>query len=181
MSNDLICPECGGVIGGDSSDRGHACTCFANQATARVEVEVKPPEEPGSSGDTFVDKPAAPAKACCQCGKDVTGKKRFHDSRGYWCEECHKADKAAHAPKGVKCAGCGRVVAEAGLFDYDGERICGSCRSERQREARERRRLSPVKTSAHHEMDKRRLLWLLAIVAVLVLIIILRQLKLIGS
>lgn len=179
MSSDLICPECGGIIGGDSSDRGRACTCFTNQPAASDELKV--PEEQSSSGDTFVDQAVVPTKVCCQCGKDLTGQKRLRDNRGYWCYECHIADKAAGAPQGVKCADCGRVVAEAALYDYEGARICGSCRSHRKERVKERRRLGPVRTHAYHELDKRRLFWLLGIVAVLVLIIILRQLKLIGG
>ncbi len=180
MSSDLICPECGGVIGGDSSDRGRACTCFTNQPTAGGEL--KAPEEQTSSGDTFVDKAVVvPTKVCCQCGKDLAGKKRLRDSRGYWCYECHKADKAANSPQGVKCPDCGRIVAEAALHDYEGVQICGSCRSHRKQQAREQRRLSPVKTYAHQALDKKRLFWLLGIVVVLALIIILRQLKLIGG
>ncbi len=104
----------------------------------------------------------------------------LRDSRGYWCPECHKIDKAAHAPKGVKCADCGRIVNEAALHDYEGRRICGSCRSELKKLKKEQRRLSPVKTNAYQQQDKRTLLGLLAVFAVLLAIIILRQLKLIG-
>ena len=143
MSNDLICPECGGIIGGDSSDRGRACTCFANQPPASDEL--KAPEEQSASGDTFVDKAVVPAKVCCKCGKDLAGKKRLRDSRGYWCYKCHKADKAATAPQGVKCADCGRVVPEAGLYEYEDKRICGSCRSRRKEEAKEHAASAPLR------------------------------------
>ncbi|MGD0542176.1 MAG: hypothetical protein ABSB33_11710 [Tepidisphaeraceae bacterium] len=176
MSSELICPECGGVLGSESSEQGHPCTCFTNKSTGNTDFGA----DGQSSGDTFVEKAVVAAKVCCQCGKDLTGKKRLRDSRGYWCPECHKIDKAAHAPKGVKCADCGRIVNEAGLHDYEGRRICGSCRSELKKLKKEQRRLSPVKTNAYQQQDKRALLGLLAVFAVLLAIIILRQLKLIG-
>jgi hypothetical protein len=175
MSLELICPECGGVIGGDSTSPDRACTCFKNRSAGSADSGA----DQQSSSDTFVEKAAV--KVCCQCGKELAGKKRLRDSRGYWCYACHKADKTANAPKGVKCADCSRVVNETALTNYEGMRICGPCRSIRKQQAKENRRLSPVKTDAYHQLDKRRLLWLLGVVALLVLIIILRQLKLIGA
>jgi hypothetical protein len=175
MSADLICPDCGGILGGDDSE-GSPCTCFSSKSTLSPELAA----EEHSSGDTFVEKTAVVGKVCCQCGKDLSGKKRLRDSRGYWCPECAKADKAANAPKGTKCADCGRVVNEAALTEYEGLKICGPCRIQRKQLEKEQRRLSPVKTNAYQEMDKRKLLGLLAVFGVLVLIIILRQFKLIG-
>ena len=175
MSTELICPECGGVIGGDPADTGRACTCWANKSPNG--------ELPGqdSSGDTVIERQEVPKpKVCCQCGTDLTGKKRFRDSRGYWCYACHIQDKEANKPKGERCADCGRVVAEAALSEFEGRRICGACRAERKDLARERRRLSPVKTGAHDKLAKQRLYWLLAILALLVVIIILQKLKIIG-
>jgi hypothetical protein len=135
-----------------------------------------------SSGDTFVEKQEAPkAKVCCQCGKDLTGHRRLRDSRGYWCYACHKLDKEANKPKGEKCEGCSRIVAEAALADYEGKMLCSACREEIKATAREKRRLSPVKTGAHDDLAKKRLLWLVAVLVVLAVIIILRQLKIIGS
>ncbi len=177
MSADLICPECGGVIGGETSEQGRPCTCFSSKAHTTTDFSADGQQ---SSGDTFVEKAAVAVKVCCQCGKDLNGKKRLRDSRGYWCAACHKLDKAAHAPKGIKCADCGRVVPEAGLTEYEGLQICGPCRTQRKNLEKEQRRLSPVKTTAYEELNKRKLLGLLAVVGVLVIIIILRQFKLIG-
>src|ERR1700728_3402809 len=158
MSTELICPECGGVIGGDSTDPGRACSCWAKNSEFGGAENGQ-----ASSGDTFVEKPDAPkAKVCCQCGKDLTGQRRRGDSRGYWCSACHKLDKEANKPKGERCEDCGRIVAEAALAEVDGKKICGICRANQKEAAREQRRLSPVKTSAHEDLAKRRLLWLLA-------------------
>jgi hypothetical protein len=110
----------------------------------------------------------------------LTGKKRLRDSRGYWCYACHKLDKEANKPKGERCDDCGRIVAEAALSEFEGRRICGACRAERKDLARERRRFSPVKTDAHDKLAKQRVYWLFAVLAVLAVIVILRQLKIIG-
>jgi hypothetical protein len=176
MSPDLICPECGGVLGGENSEQGSPCTCFTNKSTRSTDFSA----DGQSSGDTFVEKAAVAVKVCCQCGKDLSGKKRLRDSRGYWCPACHKLDKAAHSPKGVKCADCSRTVSEAALTDYEGLRICAPCRAQRKKLEKEQRRLSPVKTDAYQQLDRRKLFGLLTVLAILLAIIILRQLKLIG-
>ena len=135
-----------------------------------------------TSGDTVIEKAAAPqAKVCCQCGKELEGKKRLRDSRGYWCYACHKLDQEANKPKGERCADCGRKVAAAALSDFEGRRICGSCRNDRKEKAVAERRRSGVSTEGHDRLTKTRLLWMCAIVAVLLAIIILRHFNIIGS
>jgi hypothetical protein len=135
-----------------------------------------------TSGDTVIDKAAAPAaKICCQCGKDLAGKKRLRDSRGYWCYACHKLDQEANKPKGEKCADCGRVVAATALGDFEGRKICGSCRNDRKEMAVAERRRSGIDTKQYDRLDKKRLIWMFAVVAVLVAIILLRHFKIIGS
>jgi hypothetical protein len=177
MSTELICPDCGGIIGSDGSDPGRACTCISNSTSATVLGT-----EPDASGDTFVEKTETPkAKVCCQCGKDLSGHRRLRDSRGYWCYACHKLDKEANKPKGTACADCGRVVPDAALSDYEGQLICGTCRERQKQEAKERRRLSPVKTTAHDVAAKKNLYVMLGVVAVLLIIILLRTFHVIGS
>jgi hypothetical protein len=191
MSTELICPDCGGVIGADGSDASRACTCFATSsaaadyapatAVAPAPIEIAPAED--ASSDTVVERveESPKAKVCCQCGKDLTGHRRLRDSRGYWCYACHKLDKEANKPKGVACAGCGRIVPEAALGDYEGQQMCGPCRAERKDLAEEQRRLSPVKTTAHDDMAKKRLLWMFAVIGVLLIIILLRTFGFIGK
>jgi hypothetical protein len=176
MPTDIICPDCGGIISADETDLRRQCTCLSEKPSS--------PDlsEPDSSGDTFVERTDAPKqKVCCQCGKDLNGHRRLRDSRGYWCYACHKLDKEAKKPKGAACGDCGRIVPEAALSDCEGTMICAACRAERRERAKERRRLSPVKTDAHDEMAKKRLYWMLAIVAVLLVIILLRTFKIIGG
>src|ERR1700722_8324529 len=106
MSSELTCPDCGGIIGGDSTDPGRACTCWSGKSKATDLVN-----EPTNSGDTVVERAAVPqAKICCQCGKDLAGHKRLRDSRGYWCFACHKLDQEANKPQGKRCSSCSRKV-----------------------------------------------------------------------
>jgi len=168
MSSQLICPDCGGVIGGTAEESGGTCTCWSNKSQ--------------TSGDTVIEKAPAPqAKICCQCGKDLSGKKRLRDSRGYWCYACHKLDQEATKPKGEKCADCGRVVPATALGDFEGRKICGACRNDRKEMAVAERKRSGVSSDSYNQLAKSRLLWMLAFVAVLLVIIILRHFNIIGS
>jgi hypothetical protein len=113
------------------------------------------------------------AKYCCQCGKDVTGHKRFRDSLGYWCYECHKADQSARRIQGERCADCGRIVPPAALSEYAGLRICQSCRTERKHLGKNSRRFDKVHESAYQAQDRKHLLIWVGLVALLLFIIIL--------
>lgn len=177
MSTDLVCPECGGIIGGSSEDPGRACTCWSDKSGSRgVSAATQ------NGGPDVIDEPAAPkAKICCQCGKELTGKKRLRDSRGYWCYACHKLDQEANKQKGERCADCGRIVSPTALGDFEGRKICGSCRNDRKEAALAERRRSGISTASYDRHDKKRLLWMLAAVAVLVTIIILRHFNIIGT
>jgi hypothetical protein len=179
MSDELICPDCGGVIGAMPLDEGRACICLQKEV-AIAQAESKRNESSGrdpSNETSVVDKPA-PEKICCQCGTDLTGKKRLKDSRGYWCVACHKADAEVNKLKGERCAQCSRIVAESALEDRDGIRICGRCRRENDDAAKQKRKFSPVHTSAHSEEEKRNLYILLGVGGFLVLIILLNLLHL---
>ena len=173
----LTCPDCGGIIGGDPS-QGKVCICFSSSSSAKKVEEL----EPQTSSDTsVVDSPAPVAKVCCKCGKDLTGKKRLRDSRGYWCYACHKLDMEANKAEGVRCADCGRVVAESALTEYDGVRICSACRADRKEFDREKKRLAPIDSKAYQQLDKNRMFWLAGVLALLLVIIILHWLKIIGN
>jgi hypothetical protein len=177
-SDSMYCPECGGLIGGtETTDEGRPCTCFKGVSTASA------PAPPASGGDTSVmgQQVVAKAKVCCKCGKDLTKKKRLRDSLGYWCVDCHKADEAANAPKGVRCADCGRTVAEGAITDYDGIRICGKCLEDRKALAKRERKFGKVDDRVYKEHDKKKLYLFLGILGVLVLLTLLRALHLLGN
>ena len=144
MASELICPDCGGVIGAGPDDARFRCVCSGGGAAADdTEVAVAPP-------------PAA--KVCVNCGKDVTGQKRAKDSRGYWCYECHKEDmrkeKGADKPR-VRCPDCGRGVPADSLINFDGIPICQKCRAERSEMAKEKRRFRPSVGTKHYDLQEK--------------------------
>ena len=100
MATELICPDCGGIIGGDENDSRPKCQCASELTMDDTEVEPLPlapaAEEPVA--------PPKPKKICWKCGKDVTHAKRAKDDKGYWCYDCHKADKEASRGTGEKPA-----------------------------------------------------------------------------
>ena len=168
MPTDLICPECGGVIGATKrTEAGPPCTC--------IKIETFSP-----SSDTVDESPAADEarsakpKTCCKCGRDLTGHRRFKDSVGYWCKDCHRVDKARTKAGEAKCAECGHPKPINSLQEYEGRRICVACKRELvERHKREVNKMYSKRV--HHEHEKGRLLVLAAIVVVLVLIILLKK------
>src|ERR1700733_2039653 len=90
MSTELICPECGGIIGGDGGGDRPACQCESSLTMDDTEVEAQP--APASALADAAPAPPVQKKICCKCGKDVTHLKRAKDVRGYWCWECHRND-----------------------------------------------------------------------------------------
>jgi hypothetical protein len=156
MATDVICPDCGGLVGPEPGDMRRKCTCNLSDTDHVGE----------SMGMQRVQ------KLCCVCGKDVTGKKRAKDSRGYWCYDCHKAERekerAAEGNK-VACHDCGRLVLPAALINYDGDKICGRCKEERI----ERKRFRPSAVGKYHATHEKRQLLLIVGFAILLVIVIL--------
>jgi hypothetical protein len=135
-----------------------------------------------SSGTQVLDPPAQVQKICCRCGKDVSGKKRLRDSEGYWCVDCHRADKREHTPAGVKCPSCGRMVAEETLSNYDGDRICTRCvKEKRERKKAGSKRFRAIDGRKFEAHERKTLFILLGVFLLLALIITLRSLHIIGG
>lgn len=86
--------------------------------------------------DAELDAAADPnSKRCCQCGKDLRGHRRFKDSVGYWCKDCHRLDKARNKQPEGRCPDCGRMRPLDKLFQAsDGTQVCSNCLKERQKE-----------------------------------------------
>lgn len=154
MAGVIVCPDCGGVISGEAPEGVKACRCAQESLAGAGTVP-----------------PPAREKTCCRCGKDINGKTRYHDSRGYWCKECHRLDKLATAPQGEPCAACTRRVPPAKLYADQGQRICGRCLRERE-EAR-RKPKAITFSRPHQEYEKKQVLIRLAIALALVLLVIL--------
>ena len=159
MSEIVRCPECGGIVGAtEATDEGQPCTCFA----------------PPSSGDTDTTEISAPVTAqkfCCVCGTDLSGKKRFKDSRGYWCPECAEQDRQSKEEKGTPCQQCGRKVPEQSMTSVDGKMLCTRCvREQRQLRAPGNKKYRKIDDSTFKESEKKNML-IMAVVLVILLIL----------
>ncbi len=123
MVSELLCPDCGGVVGAtESTEAGFPCKCFVPDPSAKFE-------------ETAVGEPApveAPKlKLCRLCSKDLAGHRRLKDSLGYLCYECAKAEEKRELGDRVRCRVCGHLVKETSITDYEGTKMCSKCYGER--------------------------------------------------
>lgn len=181
MPAKLICPECGGVIGELTRDTDTPCTCLRG---ARTDNDAYRQAAAAAPGHDAAPRDAAPtddapeagesAKVCRICGKSVTGKKRYKDTLGYWCVDCHKKEKKQRTAGQERCTGCGRMFPRERLLDSGADVLCRTCNRDRIAKQREMIR-SAEKGHIHTTHEKRQLLILLGIVVLLVLIILLSR------
>ena len=171
--DELSCPDCGGRIGSNVPMGMHACTCFQE-----MPVRQRPlPDEP----DPVDMVPFAPGvgadgkKRCRVCQKDLTGRSRLKDSKGYMCKKCSDDEFAADAERerdAIKCPECNRKLKPAAFVEWRGTLICRRCQADHvENDKLKVAQLGELK--AHAEHDKRGLITLSIIAgAVLVLGII---------
>src|SRR5580704_6267025 len=146
MANEMICPDCGGVVGAsETTDAGPPCTCFTNPAAKETTIDFPSPQE----------------KICALCGKDVTGHRRVKDSRGYICYECAKDEQRRERGDRVPCPVCGRPVKESALMEYDTIKMCPQCHAEKVAMAKQQLKRIGV-AGAYSREEKRRLYMLVA-------------------
>ena len=182
MSVDLICPECGGIIGGtgvDAEGRG-PCTCFKNEPHSMrsgMESSDDPSDtvslpSPAAQGHDNSDKRA---KLCIVCGKDVTGHRRIKDSRGYLCYACAKDEVRQEREGTIPCAECGRRVKPGGIIVHNGLKICRKCNEDH----KETRKKAVKKVATHHfeKHEKRQIIIIAIILLILGLIVLWQQFK----
>lgn len=180
--DELTCPECGGRIGlsSDSTLPGQKpCTCF----------EVKPqkrrlPDEPDPvdmvplvSTATDPTDPHAPRpdgkKLCRVCGKNLAGRSRLKDSKGYICKTCSDTEYEAEAEAerdAIECPECHRKLKAGGFVEWRGNLICKRCHSHHQ----ENDRLKVAKLgelTLHNKEEKKSALTLTVICGVLALML----------
>lgn len=174
MAVDLICPDCGGVIGGTgiNADGRGPCTCFKDSpsngsASDPSDTVSIPAPAAGHDPSDFQE------KLCIVCGKNVAGHRRVKDSRGYLCYDCAKAEIRQEKAGTIPCAECGRRVKEGGLVNYGGIRICRKCHEDH----KEAKRKAVKKVATHHfdAHEKKGLIVLLVIFVILGLIVLWRQ------
>jgi hypothetical protein len=162
MANEMICPDCGGVVGASQTTAaGPPCSCFTNPAAVETAVDIPSPQE----------------KRCVLCGKDVAGQKRLKDSRGYICYDCAKDEQRRERGDRVRCHVCGRLVKESVLMVYQDDKMCPQCHAEKVAMAKQTLKRIGV-TGAHTREEKKKLYIMLAIAGALLLIILLAQLHL---
>ncbi len=180
MTTKLTCPDCGGVIG--PREPGESpCSCFENQTTPRAgsasldleSAEASPQATAArSEHDTVTDPPTVDTggKYCFKCGANVTGKKRWKDSRGYICADCNAAEIEAEKTGTVKCPDCGRRLRPQALIEFQGKMICKLCANE-QREA-DKKKIKVISSKVYEENDRKRLIVLCVIAFILLLLMI---------
>jgi hypothetical protein len=176
MSVDLICPECGGIIGGvgvDANGRG-PCTCFSDSPDSLEEKDgtVSLPS-PQTANERTTS--SMPEKVCIVCGKNLSGHRRVKDSRGYMCYQCAKNEIEQEQAGTIPCAECGRRVKEKALISYLGIKICRRCYEDHKES--KRKMVKVVATKQYEIHEKRSLIILAIIVAILGLIVLYTQLK----
>lgn len=178
MAAKLICPDCGGTIGEPTSSAEVPCTCVAKPVAPTL-ADYKAATAPATE-DLERDIAGEPAKACRVCGKDVTGQKRYKDSLGYWCVDCHRAEKEGRTAGQKRCTECGRLFPVEKLIESDDERLCYTCNRNRNAQRREILKKA-AKGRIYKLYEMRQLMVLLGVFLLLLLIIVAAQLGWIGS
>ncbi len=144
-----------------------------------------PPPSPQHESDSQVDEDGADdasaasgevnTKVCCKCGKDVRGHRRFKDSIGYWCRDCHRADKKSETTALTRCPDCGRMRPLDKLFPWEDRQVCSSCLKENQVKTK-RAGLKNMGDESEKNAERRKLYLYGAILGGLVLIVLLQRL-----
>ena len=170
MASELICPDCGGVIGATKVDsEGRVpCRCFAEESAVSSGDTVSIPTPAGAREVATVE------KLCLVCGKDVTGHRRIKDSRGYMCYECAKEEKRSEREGTVPCAECGRRVKPGGIIDYHGLKICRKCFEDHKETSK--RAIKKIETKHFDVQEKKNIYVLTAVLVVLGAIMLWRTL-----
>jgi len=113
----------------------------------------------------------AGAKICCKCGADVAGKKRMKDHHGaYWCADCARDDeKKKRMIEGGVCVGCGDFFQPHAITVVGQAVYCKACLKTRARHETAGF-VNNVKDmlSGSKDHEKRTVLWMLIVSAVLV-------------
>lgn len=170
MAKEKICPDCGGVIGGERTGADRPCTCPITVPSSSPTADTVDERE----GETSRSK--SRKKVCCQCGKPLEGHRRFKDSVGYWCKDCHRRDKAQKTAAETRCPDCGRMRPIDVMVMYEGRSICPTCHKEALVIARKKANKEAAE-AAHKAHERRNLYILLAIFALLLAFVLFSWIK----
>jgi DNA-directed RNA polymerase subunit RPC12/RpoP len=163
MAVDIVCPDCGGTIGGAGGEGRPGCSCVLAATVSKsdtVRIEVPLPADLNESKE----------KRCITCGKDVTGHRRIKDSRGYQCYSCAKSEMAAGREGTVRCAECSRRVKPAGLVEYGGIRICRKCFNDHKE--LKKKAVKKVATRHYELHERKNLIWMTVLFCILALLVL---------
>jgi DNA-directed RNA polymerase subunit RPC12/RpoP len=125
--DELKCPDCGGRIGlaNELQTAGvKPCTCFELKPEKKRPIQDEP--------DPVDMKPLAdPNKKLCRvCGKNLAGRSRLKDEKGYICKKCSDAEFEADAEAerdAIDCPECHRKLKPEAFVEYRGTLICKRC------------------------------------------------------
>jgi hypothetical protein len=109
------------------------------------------------------------SKVCVQCGRDVTGAQRMRDSQGkYWCIACGEADQRKRkGSEGVVCAGCSKTFPPAAMTAVNLLPYCTKCVKKRKKASHSGESIFSRLSASSDQVDKKRLVMMLAFMAVL--------------
>lgn len=177
MSEELTCPDCGGVIGGEPGAGRQPCRCFEQRKSVVVANAPEPPEPLIPSGPD----PSSPGEKLCRvCKKNLKGHRRLKDSRGYICVPCAEAEEAANDdPSLIPCPECNRKLKVDGLTTYQGAVMCKRCAADMKE--LHKYKAPPPGLVNHHKHEKARLQKQLLFAGILLLIIAAAYFGIIGS
>ncbi len=172
MATVVICPDCGGAIGGDPSDPSmRKCKCPPARVSSNGSDTINSSSAMMNTSTATAPETTSTKKTCCICGKDVTGRKRMKDREGkYFCIECGTADSAKKRITRTPCGGCEKHFPISDMYKMGGVYLCNNCRVAKLEHAAKKRNLIGGIGSAFRSHEMGRVKVLLLIAAVLLLI-----------
>ena len=169
--DELTCPDCGGHIGSTSLPAGmRPCTCFEEAPKRKRPLPDEPDPVDLLPAGTGVS--ADGKKRCRVCQKDLTGRSRLKDEKGYICKKCSDKEYEVEAEAerdAIECPECHRKLKAAGFIEYRGNLICRRCHAHHQ----DNDKLKVAKLgelTLHKEEEKKSVMMLSIIAGVLLLI-----------
>ncbi len=174
MTETIICPDCGGVVGGDPSGDVQVCKCFSSKKNL---AGYQPEESPEVASARIQAEKAE--KICRVCKKNLSGHRRFRTSAGYMCVKCKEEEDNALVAGKISCGECGKYLKPEGLIDYHGVKICKKCYQDHQEVSKFK--APPPDLSGHAKAEKQSLKKLMIIAGVLLLIFLLASLGVLSN